>query len=158
MANGNDDVKELEARYRHLDDRVGGISREVAGVKATLDSVVNTLDTIAKRVNQPNNTQWSPIIAAIGLAFSVAMAFTALSVKPLQDQLLRVADRQADSLDLGVKERVNHAAMMGSMEAKIEQEIRENKEDDTSMGAVLDALYTVQSRLSRIEGKLGKEN
>ncbi len=151
-ANHVDDIRDLEARYRHMDDRVGKIGQEVAGVKATLDSVVSTLETISKRVNQPNNTQWSPIIAAIGLAFTVAMAFTAMTARPIESQLDRVSDRQAHTLEVGMSERVEHARTMGALEAMIAREQEENIEDDNTQSKIMEKIYDINYRLGRIEG------
>lgn len=69
-------VESLENRYRHLDDRVGRLGQEVAGISATLSQVSHTLETISRRVNEPQRTQWSAIIAAC--AFVASLGYSSL--------------------------------------------------------------------------------
>lgn len=87
FSNGNG-VESLEARYRHLDDRVGRMGQELAGMSATLGQVVHTLETISRRVNEKQVTPWASIIA--GCAFVASLGYSALS--PVQATVVKQGD------------------------------------------------------------------
>ena len=96
-------VESLEQRYRHLDDRVGRLGQEVAGISATLGQVSHMLETISRRVNEPQRTQWSAIIAAC--AFVASLGYSSLApvkdgVHVLAGRLDAVQNRQREVAEL----------------------------------------------------------
>lgn len=82
-------VESLEQRYRHLDDRVERLGQEVAGISATLSQVSHTLEAISRRVNEPQRTQWSAIIAAC--AFIASLGYSALM--PVKEHVVQLGGR-----------------------------------------------------------------
>lgn len=99
FGNGHGSVESLEARYRHLDDRVGRLGQEVAGISATLAQVSSTLQSISHTVNAPRRTEWSAIIAAC--AFVASLGYSALM--PVKEQVVSVGE-QLDSIRLRQRE------------------------------------------------------
>jgi DNA anti-recombination protein RmuC len=103
FGNGHGSVESLEARYRHLDDRVGRLGQEVAGISATLAQVSSTLQAISHTVNAPRRTEWSAIIAACAfvasLGYSALMPVKETGVKTAED-LDAVAAKQRDVLEM----------------------------------------------------------
>ena len=103
FAHNGHDVESLEARYRHLDDRVGRLGQEVAGISATLAQVSSTLQSISHTVNAPRRTEWAAIIAACAfvasLGYSALMPVKEAGVKTAED-LGALAAKQRDVLEM----------------------------------------------------------
>lgn len=109
--NGHNDVESLEARYRHLDDRVGRLGQEVAGISATLAQVSSTLQSISHTVNAPRRTEWAAIIAAA--AFVTSLGYSALL--PVKE----AGADTAEALGAVIDRQRNVAEMLGEFRARM---------------------------------------
>ena len=128
FSNGSAGVESLEARYRHLDDRVGRLSQEVAGISATLVQQTHTLETIAHRVNSPQQTQWASIIA--GCAFVASLGYSALA--PVQRQV----EAHAEKIDVVFEQQRDVAAQLGEIRALKDASSREHHRTSAHIDAL----------------------
>lgn len=141
-------IDSLEQRYRHLDDRVGRMGQEVAGISATLSQVSHTLETISRRVNEPQRTQWSAIIA--GCAFVASLGYSAIMPTKETGQALQV---RMDAQDSRTKDS---ARLFGQIEQRMQSSEREHERTDAIIMQLSTRIYELNGRAgatdSRIDG------
>lgn len=133
-------IESIEARYRHLDDRVGRLGQEVAGISATLSQVSHTLETISRRVNEPQQTQWSSIIA--GCAFVASLGYSA--IMPVKEMLSHTTQR-LDAQDTRTKDS---ARLFGQIEQRMQSSERENERTDAIIMQLSTRMYELNGRAS----------
>ena len=142
----NNGVESLEARYRHLDDRVGRQGQELASIAATLTNVSNTLDTISKRVNEPQRTQWASIIA--GCAFVASLGYSALN--PVQANLAK----QEVKLEAIVARQRDVAGMIGEFTARERADDERHLQVAKSIEKLAERSYDTHGDLRAVLAKL----
>ncbi len=146
FASSGGSVESLEQRYRHLDDRVGRLGQEVASIGATLQNVSHTLDTISKRVNEPERTQWSSIIA--GCAFVASLGYSALM--PVKEVVQNHADR-LDQYDVRTKDS---ARLFGQMEQRMQTSEAEHARTDNIIMQLSTRIYEMHGKVSAADQQL----
>lgn len=141
-------VESLEARYRHLDDRVGRLGQEVAGISATLSQVSHTLETISRRVNEPQQTQWSAIIA--GCAFVASLGYSA--IMPIKETAQALGVRM-DAQDSRTKDS---ARLFGQIEQRMQSSEREHQRTDNIIMQLATRTYELNGRLNAVDQRLNE--
>lgn len=149
----SDGAQSLEARYRHLDDRVGRLSQEVAGISATLGQVSHTLETISHRVNTPQRVEWAAIIAACAFVSSLGYA----AITPVKERV----QEHTDIISLVQTRQRDVAAALGQVDAlKLTSASEHARTHDylTTLEArdreTAKAVSATQARLDEIEDRL----
>ena len=139
-------VESLEARYRHLDDRVGRMGQEVAGISATLSNFGHTLEAINKRVNEPQRTQWASIIAAC--AFVASLGYSALS--PVQASL----EKQTEKLDAVITRQREVSGLMGEFTARLQADDARHEHVSKSIEKLAERSYDIQGRVAADDARV----
>ena len=93
-----DQIRHLEARYSHLDQRVGTISEDLSSMKATLGGVVDTLNRVANDLKpQPASvTAWLGVALVVaGMLGSTAWGvqqYVGMQLNPVQDRITELRE------------------------------------------------------------------
>lgn len=141
--NGHNDVESLEARYRHLDDRVGRLGQEVAGISATLAQVSSTLQSISHTVNAPRRTEWAAIIAAA--AFVASLGYSALM--PVKE----AGADTAEALGAVIDRQRNVAEMIGEFRARMHASDLTHEVTGRSIEKLAERTYEAHARIAAAE-------
>ena len=140
-------LRSLEARYEarvsHVDQRVGRVEQAIAGITSSMESVERTLSDISKKVHNPPQTQWSAIIAFASLVLAAGMAYTTLTIGPVQKQLDKVIDRQNDYRSQELDRLESYSLKLGEYSARMrlaEERLSEHATQDISLERRIDEL------------------
>lgn len=91
-------IEHLEARYLHLDDRVGRMSEDVSSVKATLGSVVDALNRLSVDLKpQPVSVAtWLGIglviLGMVGSSIWGMQTYVGMQIAPLGDRVFSLEE------------------------------------------------------------------
>ena len=115
-------LQHLEARYHHLDNRVGTMSEDLASVKSTLVNVVETLNRVATDLKpQPVSvTAWLGVgfilLGMMGSTIWGMQSYVSMQLSPVQQRV----SKQEEITRARGEDIVAQAYKNGRLDGKIE--------------------------------------